>query len=428
MPTQLEVNALPYVVNNTKTQQVGPAQQTTACVQQSSDTAVDVEAEPANQRRLRITQAHKFATGRGQVVAVIDSGVSRHPRLNPEDRLIDGGDYIENRSGLYDCDGHGTAVAGIIAAAPDTVTRFVGVAPSAKLLSIRQGSSFYSVQLRSTNGEEFRSPLAGDTISMAHAVVCAVQHGATVINISEAACFPAEPNQVNALDLQAAVHYAVEQNVVVVVAAANTGKECQPNTPGRLITISSPGWFDDDVLAVAATDKNDEVAEFSMHGPWVDVAAPGTGAVSLDIVGPGLTTGLVDTSGQRNPIDGTSFAAPYVAGLAALIRERFPHLTARQVMHRIEQTTQRTAGPGGRSDALGYGVIDPIAALTATLPEEAGLIPEQAPPGQLKDVTLPAPDDPIPRTIALVGAGTAVGLLGLTLLIVYTVKRHRSTR
>ncbi|MGH3930815.1 MAG: type VII secretion-associated serine protease mycosin [Pseudonocardiaceae bacterium] len=424
LPTQLEVNALPYVVNNTKTQQVGPAQQTTACVQQSSDTAVDVEAEPANQQRLRITQAHEFATGRGQVVAVIDSGVSRHPRL--EDRLIDGGDYIENRSGLYDCDGHGTAVAGIIAAAPDTATRFVGVAPSAKILSIRQGSSFYSVQLRSTNGEEFRNPLAGDTISMAHAVVRAVQYGATVINISEAACFPAEPNQVNALDLQAAVHYAVEQNVVVVVAAANVGKDCQQNTPGQVTTISSPGWFDDDVLAVAATDENDEAAEFSMHGPWVDVAAPGTGAVSLDVVGSGLTTGLVDASGQRSPIDGTSFAAPYVAGLAALIRERFKHLTARQVMHRIEQTTQRATGPNGRSDALGYGVIDPIAALTATLPEEAGLTLEQAPPGQLENVTLPPPADPIPRTIALVGAGAAVGLLGLTLLIVYSVKRHRS--
>ncbi|MGH3916302.1 MAG: type VII secretion-associated serine protease mycosin [Pseudonocardiaceae bacterium] len=427
LPTQLEVNALPYVVNNTATQQVGPPQPTTACVQQSPDTAMDAETEPANQNRLRIQEAHQFATGRDQVVAVIDSGVNRHPLLS--DRLFDGGDYIENRSGLYDCDGHGTVVAGLIAANSDPATRFIGVAPSAKILSIRQGSSFYSVRLRSvTTGEESYTPLAGDTISMAQAVVRAVQGGATVINISEAACFPAEPNQVNAQDLQAAVHYAVESNVVVVVAAANISDQCQQNTPGQLTTISSPGWFDDDVLTVAATNKNDEAAEFSIRGPWVDVAAPGTGAVSLDVAGPGLTTTLVTSKGQRNPIDGTSFAAPYVAGLAALVQERFPDLTARQIMHRIERTAQGTAGPGGRNDALGYGIINPVAALTAVLPEEAGITPERTSGGPLTDVILSPPEDPRARTVALAGAGAAVGLLGLTMLIVYTIKWHRQHR
>ncbi|MGH3940882.1 MAG: type VII secretion-associated serine protease mycosin [Pseudonocardiaceae bacterium] len=418
---------LPYIVNNSVTQQVGDAQQTTACVQQFTDTEVAVETEPVNQRRLGIQEAHEFATGRDQMVAVIDSGVSRHRLL--EGRLFDGGDYIENVGGLFDCDGHGTAVAGIIAAGIDPATRFVGVAPSAKILSIRQGSSFYSVRLRSiVTGQEFSSMLAGDTISMAQAVVRAVQGGATVINISEAACFAAQANQVNAPDLQAAVHYAVESNVVVVVAAANLSDQCKQNTAGQVTTISSPGWFDDDVLAVAATGDNDEVADFSMHGPWVDVAAPGTGAVSLDVTGPGLTTTLVNANGQRSEIDGTSFAAPYVAGLAALVRERYPHLTARQVMHRIEQTAQGAAGPGGRNGAIGYGIINPVAALNAVLPEEAGVTPERTPSGQLTDVVLSPPEDPRARTIALVGAGVAVGLLGLTILIVYTIKWHRQNR
>ncbi|MGH3797057.1 MAG: type VII secretion-associated serine protease mycosin [Pseudonocardiaceae bacterium] len=427
LPTPDQVQSRPYIVNNPVTQQIGPVQQTAPCVQQPSRSPVDVAAEPANQLRLRIRQAHEFATGRGQVVAVIDSGVNPHVRL--AGRLIDGGDYIENRSGLFDCDGHGTAVAGLIAAAPDPATRFVGMAPDAKILSIRQGSSFYSVQLRVVaTGEEIRNPNAGDTVSMAQAVLRAVDLGATVINISEAACFPAVPNQVNAPDLQAAVHYAVQHNVVVVVAAANVGGQCKQNPPGAVTTISSPGWFDDDVLTVAATDQNGGIAQFSMHGPWVDVAAPGTGAVSLDVAGRGLTTTLVNANGESSSIDGTSFATPYVAGLAALVRERFENLTARQVMHRIEQTAQGSAGPGARSEELGYGMIDPVAALTAVLPEEQGAGPPPAHPGQLRDLTLPPQEDPRARTVALVGAGGAIGLLGLTLLVMHSVRWHRQQR
>jgi membrane-anchored mycosin MYCP len=354
--------------------------------------------------------------------------VNPHPRLFG--RLSDGGDYIENRSGLFDCDGHGTAVAGIIAAAPDPSTGFVGVAPAAEIVSIRQGSTFYSVPVRQLNtGEELRNDSAGDTTSMARAVNRAVRLGASVINISEAACFAAEPNQVNAPDLQAAVHDARMKNVVVVVAAANKG-DCEQNPPGKVNTISSPGWFDDDVLTVAATDENDNAAEFSIRGPWVDVAAPGTGAVSLASSGSELTTVLVDASGEQRTIDGTSFAAPYVAGLAALVRERFPELDATQVMRRIEQTAQHTAGPGGRSEDLGYGMVDPVAALTEVLPEEqqhAGAASGQ--PQRLHDFRLPPPDDPLPRTVALAGSAAAIGLLGLTLLVVYTVnwyRRHRT--
>ncbi|MGH3672757.1 MAG: S8 family serine peptidase, partial [Pseudonocardiaceae bacterium] len=230
LPAPSSVNALPYVVNNTATQQTGPVQQQAQCEQQAGSTP-DLRAEPAAQQQLRIRQAQRLATGRGQRIAVIDSGVAPHPRLTG--RLIDGGDYIENRSGLFDCDGHGTAVAGLIAAAPDPATGFIGVAPAAQILAIRQASTFYAVPLRELDtGQPLRSPMAGDTVSMARAVLRAVELGATVINISEAACFPATPNQVNAPDLQAAVHDAAERNVVVVVAAANTSNTCKQNGSG----------------------------------------------------------------------------------------------------------------------------------------------------------------------------------------------------
>jgi membrane-anchored mycosin MYCP len=423
LPAPASVRSMPYIINNTATRQTGPAEQLAPCQQQLTGSTQDVAAEPAAQRRLRIRQAQQFATGRDQRVAVIDSGVQPHPRL--AGRVIDGGDYIENRSGLFDCDGHGTAVAGLIAAAPDSATRFVGVAPAAQILAIRQASTFYAVPLRQLeSGEEVRSPGAGDTVSMAQAVMRAVQLGATVINISEAACFPAERNQVNAPDLQAAVHHAVERNVVVVVAAANTSSSCKQNSPRAVTTISSPGWFDDDVLTVAATDDDGEPATFSIRGPWVDVAAPGTGEVSLADGRPGLTTGLVDAHGQPHPLDGTSFATPYVAGLAALVRERFKNLTARQVMHRIEQTAQHTAVAGGRSEELGYGMVDPVAALTAALPEEQHTQDLPVRPAKLEGRPPRPPDNTHARTIALAGCGAALALLALTLLVTQILKRH----
>ncbi len=425
LPTQASVNAMPYIVNNTATRQTGPVEQQAPCQQPVTDNPLNLQAEPPAQRRLRIRQAQQYATGRGQRVAVIDSGVQPHPRLLG--RLIDGGDYIENRSGLFDCDGHGTVVAGLIAAAPDASSRFVGVAPAAQILAIRQASTFYSVPLRQLeDGQQIHSPSAGDTVSMARAVMRAVQLGATVINISEAACFPAERDQVNAPDLQAAVHHAVEHNVVVVVAAANTSNTCKQNTPGAVTTISSPGWFDDDVLTVAATDGNGEPADFSIRGPWVDVAAPGTGAVSLAAGRPGLTTGLIDAHGQARALDGTSFATPYVAGVAALIRERYRNLTARQVMHRIERTAHHT-GAGGRSEELGYGMIDPVAALTAALPEEQGPVPAPVNAAKLSGFQTPPPDN-TPRTVALVGSAVALLLLGLTVVIAHTTKRHQRHR
>jgi membrane-anchored mycosin MYCP len=425
-PTTASVNSMPYVVNNTVTQQIGPVVLLAPCQQPVMSQPQQFAGEPAAQRQLRIRQAQRFATGRGQRIAVIDSGVQPHPRL--AGRLIDGGDYIENRTGLFDCDGHGTVVAGLIAAAAEPGSQFVGIAPAAQILAIRQASTFYTVPLRHLDtGEQSRSPMAGDTVSMARAVMRAVQLGATVINISEAACFPAEPDQINAPDLQAAVHYAAEHNVVVVVAAANTSTACKQNGRGPVTTISSPGWFDDDVLTVAATDDEGEAADFSMRGPWVDVAAPGTGAISLAAGQPTLTSELVDVHGEPRTLNGTSFATPYVAGLAALVRDRYRNLTARQVMHRIEQTARHTADPGKRSEAIGYGVIDPVAALTAALPEEHPAQAQSPLPTPLDGPAPPPSENTQPRTVALIGSGVALGLLGLTLLITQILTRQRSS-
>ncbi len=420
-PGAAEAGATPYQAPNQTGLPVAAD-----CIGPGPEGGLDLTAIPPAQERMRIRAAQEFATGRGQTVAVIDSGVHPHPRL--EGRLDDGGDYILGESGTSDCEGHGTVVAGIIAAAPDPATEFVGVAPDARILAIRQSSTFFEVNVADEAGRTVSQP-PGDTVSLARAVVRAVDTpGVSVVNISEAACFPrGEADDPPDRALQAAVRYAADNDVVVAAAAANAQTDpCRHNPEGGVRTIVSPAWFDEDVLAVGATDvRTGAPAGFTISGPWVDVAAPGTGIVSLDPASEGLTDTLANPNGDRIPIAGTSFATPYVAGVVALVRERHPELTARQVIERIQLTAQHTAGPGGRDRTLGYGVIDPVAALTDILPREQAAAPEPVEPARLQDFRMPVPEDPARRTVAFVGSGAGIAALGITVLTVYTLRRYR---
>ncbi|WP_083870593.1 type VII secretion-associated serine protease mycosin [Nocardia aobensis] len=365
---------------------------------------------PLPQRILDLDRAWKFSRGAGQKVAVIDTGVNRHPRL-PD--LQPGGDFVTAGDGTEDCDGHGTLVAGLIAARPNPSDAFSGVAPEAQILAIRQLSLQYEAKNR--NNDETGKVAAGgygDVLTMAAAVVRAVDMGATVINISEVSCTPAGSETADGA-LGAAVKYAADRNVVVVAAAGNLDQaacSAQNDTSGwnGVRTVISPAWFSPYVLSVASTDPDGATSPFSIHGPWVGVAAPGRSIISLDSKPGG--TGLVDTEhGDEGPltIDGTSFSAAFVSGLAALVRSRFPDLSAAQVIDRIERTAHN---PGaGRDDRVGFGLIDPLAALTAQLPP---------PPGQAAQVPRaiapPDPDrrpDPLPRRVAIIGSGTLLALL-----------------
>ena len=306
-------------------------------------------------QRLRLDAVHALATGRGQRVAVIDTGVAPHPRLSG--RLVGLGDFLQDGDGLDDCAGHGTAVAGLIAAAPDPGDDLVGVAPDAQILAVRQFG------LAGDDGPTGGSgPTGGDLPSLAAAVTRAVRGGADVVNISGAVCVPeAEVASVGA-PVRAALDLAARSDVVVVAAAGNVGGGgCATAAPGQ---VSLPGWFGDELLTVGAVGPDDRAAPFTVPGPWVDVAAPGTRVSSLGVDG-----------GTAAPQDGTSFAAPYVAGLAALVRQRHPELRAPEVVALIAGTAHRPAG--GRDDAVGAGVVDPVAALTA---EPATVRGRPAPP------------------------------------------------
>lgn len=210
----------------------------------------------------------------------------------------------------------------------------------------------------------------GDLPSLAAALLEAVRGGATVVNVSGAACLPAAQVATVGEAVRAALRRAIAANVVVVAAAGNIGGGGCAAGDGPP-QVSLPGWYGDDVLAVAAVGPDDRPAAFTVPGPWVDVAAPGT-----DVRSPTAGTTLT----------GTSFAAPYVAGLAALVRERYPDLTAHEVADRITATARRP--PGGRDDAVGHGVLDPVAALTTepgpvrgveTGPDAVVTLPRKAP-------------------------------------------------
>lgn len=356
---------------------------------------------PVTGRGDPLAAVHRLADGTGQRIAVIDTGVSRHARL--DGRLTGGGDYVAGGDGLADCDGHGTEVAGLIAASPDPATRAGGgVAPAAQILSLRQSSARFTV-----TGPDGRDRPAGEIGTLAAAIERAVALGATVINISEVVCVPADRAADAGAPLQRAVRRATGAGVVVVAAAGNA--DPSGTCTGDPGLRPMPALFDD-VIAVGAVDGADRPASFSVPGDWVDVAAPG-----VDVRPSATGTG-------SSLLSGTSYAAPVVSGVAALLRERFPSLTPDQIADRIRATARHPAR--GRDDRVGYGVIDPAAALTAEpllLSPDPAAVPEpRIGAGPRGSAPLPGlgarPVDPTPEVlggvlaVVVLGAATAGAL------------------
>ena len=340
---------------------------------------------------LDLPQVWQLTRGAGQRVAVIDTGVSRHQRLPA---VVPGGDYVSTGDGTQDCDAHGTLVAGIV----------TGVAPDVTLISIRQSSAkFAPATDRSGAG-------VGDVDTMAKAVRTAADLGASVINVSSVACAPAA----SVLDdraLGAALAYAVDvKNAVIVAAAGNTGGAAQcpaqrSDATWESVTVAvSPAWYDDYVLTVGSVNAEGAPSAFTLAGPWVDVAATGEGVRPLGSA----------------PLSGTSYAAPVVSGLAALIRARFPALTARQVMQRIESTAHRP--PAGWDPLVGNGTVDALVAVS-TDSTPATTSKSHPPPVPISTPPPPRPSNGHVRDTALRGA--AICLLALVAAVVSLRLRRR---
>ncbi|NNH73227.1 type VII secretion-associated serine protease mycosin [Nocardia uniformis] len=388
-----------------------PMKQDKGCVAAGLLPGSDLSRVPQPDAALNLARVRELSRGAGVTVAVIDTGVDPNPRL-PD--IVGGGDFVvDGGNGLSDCDAHGTLVAGIIAGAPDVRDGFVGVAPEARILSIRQRSAAFTAE--QPRASERTEAAATEIRTMARAIVHAANLGAAVITVSRPVCVPAD-QQVDQSALSAAVGYAVRVRGSLIVAGAGDtgGSECNQQNPKMdpadshdprnwrgVRTISAPGWFTPEVLTVGATTASGAVLESSLAGPWVSVAAPGTGIVSL-APGGGIVNGVVSQNGL-SPVGGSAFAAAYVSGVAALLRSRFPGETPAEIAARLQGSAHAPAR--GVDNMIGAGMIDPLVALSYRAPpaRPAGLYlsaPLTVPPSARPADRRPA----IIAVIVLIGA------------------------
>jgi type VII secretion-associated serine protease mycosin len=287
--------------------------------------------------------AWPLTNGTGAVVAVVDTGV----QANHEDlagTVLSGWDAITNRPGATaDPNGHGTHVAGIIAAAAGNGKGIAGAAPGARILPVR---------VLGANG-------SGTVADVLEGIIWAADHGADVINLSLG-------GGGGDRTYATAIQYALDKGSVVIAAAGNEALEGNPPSyPG-----ADPG-----ALAVAAITRSGDRASFSNYGSYVDLAAPGAAIYST------IPSGYASWSG-------TSMATPYVSAAAALLAARHPDFSPTQIRDLLERSA-RDLGAPGRDDAFGAGLVHPAQAITlAEAPPVAPPAPEVPP------VAPPAPDPP----------------------------------
>jgi len=420
---------------------VAPMEQRGPCSTSGIIPGSDPDVVSPSQAMLNLPAAWQFSRGEGQLVAVLDTGVQPGPRLPNVDP---GGDFVETTDGLTDCDGHGTLVAGIIAGqpGPSGAEGFSGVAPAARVVSIRTASAKFSP--RTPGGDPLLARASLDVAALGRAIVHAADLGARVITVSAITCLPAD-RPVDQAALGAALRYAAVDKDAVIVAAAGDGgssgslaggSPCEsnpltdlsrPDDPRNwagVTSVSVPSWWQPYVLSVASLTPESRPSTFTVAGPWVGIAAPGENIVSVSNGdGGGLADGLPDNHQQLAALSGTGYAAGYVSGVAALVRSTYPQLTATQVVQRLTATAHN--GARAPSDVVGAGNVDPVAALTWQLPagQQAG-----APATRVAVPAAAPPPDTTPRTVALAGtAALAVAVAAVAAFTAIGARRRKES-
>lgn len=272
-----------------------------------------------------------YGTGSADVhVAVLDTGVDYdHPDL--KDRVILGPDYIDRDNDPKDRHGHGTHVAGIIAASLNNNEGVAGVAPNVKIMAIR------------VLGEDG----SGSLFNIAKGIAYAANNGSKVINLS----LGSPPGGLVMRTLaNFMASYAESKGALIVAAAGNEG--------GEIGYPAAASKF----LAVGATNETNILASFSNRGPELDVVAPGVNIFSTFPTYE-VSSNRLGLSKNYASLNGTSMATPVVAAQAALLLSRNPTWKPKQVRERIESTS-RDLGMVGRDDIYGFGVVSVLDALS----------------------------------------------------------------
>jgi hypothetical protein len=289
----------------------------TAAAPSASD-ARAVVGDPAQYAltKLRLREAQGLAKGEKVPVAIIDSGIDvKHPDLNGA--VTAQFDALGSGEPPH---AHGTAVAGIVAAHG----RLLGAAPSVNLLAVR---AFGAAAVGAD----------GTTFNILKGLDWAAGQGARIINLSFTG--PSDPLLARAL---AALH---EKGTILIAAVGNAGPKSPPLYPAA----------DPNVIAVTATDADDQLFAMSNRGGYIAVAAPGA-----DIL-------VLAPDGAYQLSSGTSFAAAYVTGIAALLLERKPGLDP-DTLKKALQNSAKDLGPKGRDDQFGAGLADAYQGILAVDP------------------------------------------------------------
>jgi type VII secretion-associated serine protease mycosin len=270
---------------------------------------------------LDLAVAHGVSTGSGITVAVIDSGVDAS-HVDLKGRVLSGADFslggpTSTGNGRVDTSGHGTQMAGLVVGRG----KVNGVAPAARVLPVRDHASADS----------------GTAGRLSEGIRWAVEHGARVVSISSGGD--------GDLLLKQAVVDALAKDVVLVAAAGNTSQRTAIGYPAAY-----PG-----VIAACGVDRDGNHSSISVTGPALVLCAPSDG-ISSTLPGGRYAIGT-----------GTSESTALIAGAAALVRAKFPQLSAAEVVHRLTATATDKGTPG-RDDVYGFGVVNIVDALTKNVP------------------------------------------------------------
>ncbi|WP_372868876.1 S8 family peptidase [Planomicrobium okeanokoites] len=274
-------------------------------------------------------------TGKGVKIAVIDSGInSKHPDLS----VAGGASMIDNTSPFTDGAGHGTHVAGVIAALNNTIG-VVGAAPDAEI---------YSVKVLASSG-------AGTLEDVLEGIQWAIDQDMDIINLSLTTDF-------NIPELEALLKKANELGIIVVAAAGNieivdTRGNYVQNTADVLYPARYPS-----VIAVGSTDTNNRLSGFSYRGPSVEIVAPGQGIYS--------TFSTIATSGHDDykSSEGTSVSTPFVSAVFAQYKEAYPHLTNAQLRASVKRAVI-DLGVKGKDNLYGHGLVQSLQSKVALFPD-----------------------------------------------------------
>ncbi|MEL6470710.1 MAG: S8 family serine peptidase [Cyanobacteria bacterium J06623_4] len=265
----------------------------------------------------------KGINGKGATVAVIDTGISQGADLQ-QTKLVAGYDFVNDREAAIDDNGHGTHVAGTIAQSTNNNYGVAGIAYGAKLMPLKVLSRIG----------------AGTTSDIAEAIRFAADNGADVVNMSLGGGGESQL-------MREAIDYAYGKGVVVVAAAGNSGME----------SASYPALYEH-AIGVSAVGPDQQKTSYSNYGTGVNIAAPGGTTRSQEADGI-----LQETINPRTPgefqfkhFQGTSMAAPHVAGVAALIKSQGRNVSPDRVLEILQSSAQAVKGDG--QNYYGAGLLN----------------------------------------------------------------------